>query len=100
MATLIQQGLMQTSTTNVSIEHSHSPARDDGALFTKRPLQCLSCASCDKPLKSVSPIPTGTFSQWKKLPARDPLDRLPKSGTGFSKMLSTIKEPNRMEASG
>ncbi len=80
-------------------ENSHSPLRvgvaasDDQALFTKRPLQCLSCASCDKPLKTVSPTPSGQYSQWKKLPARDPMDRLAKAGTGFSKMLQNIKNP-------
>ena len=100
MSILVQQGLMSTTNVNVSVEHSNSPTREDGALFTKRPIQCLSCGSCDKPLKGVSPIPSGTFSQWKKLPARDPMDRLAKSGTGFSKMLSSIKNPQNMEGSG
>jgi len=54
-----------------------SPARDEGGLFTKKPLGGLSCASCDKQLASVSPLPSGQFSNWKKMPARDPLDRLP-----------------------
>lgn len=81
MNILLQQG-MNTSVIiagGVNDDKSLSPLRDD-ALFTKRPLNCLSCGSCDTKLKSVSPVPTGNFAQWKKLPARDPLDRLPKSG--------------------
>ena len=31
------------------------------------------------------------FTQWKKLPARDPYDRLPKAGHGFSKILQNVK---------
>ncbi len=41
----------------------------------------------------MSPTPSGIYSQWKKLPTRDPMDRLAKAGTGFSKMLQNIKNP-------
>ena len=68
-------------------------SKDDCALFTKKPLGGLSCASCDKQLGSVSPLPSGHFAQWNKMPARDPLDRLPRSGQGFSKMLQNIRTP-------
>jgi hypothetical protein len=48
-------------------------------MFMKKPLGGLSCASCEKKLNSVSSKP-GAFTQWKKMPARDPYDRLPKAG--------------------
>ncbi len=53
--------------------------QEDTAMFSKKPLNGLSCASCEHKLKNLSTKP-GMFQQWKKLPARDPLDRLPRAG--------------------
>jgi len=51
----------------------------DTAMFMKKPLNGISCASCEKNIKKLS-SKAGNFTAWKKLPQRDPLDRLPNSG--------------------
>jgi len=66
--------------------------QEETAMLVKKPLQGFSCASCETKLKNVSQKP-GSFAQWKKMPARDPLDRLPRAGQGFSKILQSIKTP-------
>jgi hypothetical protein len=42
---LVSQGSIKAADGDYS-----SPSRDEGALFTKKPLGGLSCASCDKNL--------------------------------------------------
>ena len=61
-------------------------------MLVKKPLQGFACASCETKLKNVSQKP-GNYAQWKKMPARDPLDRLPLARKGFSKILQSIKNP-------
>lgn len=62
---------------------------EEDAMFSKKPLGGLSCASCEKGLidmygKRVE------FMPWNKLPFRDPAERIARVGQGFSKMLSMI----------
>ena len=62
---------------------------EDDAMFTKKPLGGVSCASCAKDVvdlhgKRVDYLP------WGKLPFRDPSERIARVGQGFSKMLSMI----------
>ena len=66
---------------------------EDHAMFTKKPLGGLSCASCEKKIQNLS-LRAGQHTQWKKMPMRDPMDRLAKAGQGFSRMLQSIKNPN------
>ena len=46
----------------------------------------MACASCETKLKHVPSRP-GSYAHWKKMPVRDPMDRLPRAGQGFSKIL-------------
>ena len=62
---------------------------EEDAMFSKKPLGGMSCASCEKGLidmygKRVE------FMPWNKLPFRDPAERIARVGQGFSKMLSMI----------
>lgn len=62
---------------------------NEDAMFSKKPLGGMSCASCEKDLinmygKKVDYMP------WSKLPFRDPSERIARVGQGFSKMLSMI----------
>lgn len=62
---------------------------EDDAMFTKKPLGGVSCASCTKDVidlygKRVDYLP------WGRLPFRDPQDRIARVGQGFSKMLSMM----------
>ncbi|CAI2384200.1 unnamed protein product [Moneuplotes crassus] len=60
--------------------------RDD-AMFSKKPLQGVSCASCDKNVVNLQGLPAD-FYNWKKLPQSK--DRIPMMGQGFSRMLQSI----------
>jgi len=64
---------------------------DDGdkAMLSKKPLGGNFCGSCERDIKNLNPN-AGHHLPWKKLPARDPTDRLPMSGQGFSKMLQQV----------
>ena len=64
-------------------------SNEEDAMFSKKPLGGLSCASCEKGLidmygKRVE------FMPWNKLPFRDPAERIARVGQGFSKMLSMV----------
>lgn len=61
----------------------------DEAMFSKKPLQDLSCASCEKGLVDLYGKRVD-FTPWSKLPFRDPSERIARVGQGFSKMLSMI----------
>lgn len=59
-------------------------------MFSKKPLQGMSCASCDKDIMSMY-ANRSDFYPWNKLPLRDPQERITRVGQGFSKMLSTVR---------
>lgn len=62
---------------------------DEDAMFSKKPLGGLSCASCEKDLVNMMGKKV-EFMPWNKLPFRDPAERIARVGQGFSKMLSMI----------
>lgn len=59
-------------------------------MFSKKPLQGWSCASCDKDIMNMYGNKSEYFP-WMKLPLRDPSDRISRVGQGFSRILSTVK---------
>mmetsp|Transcript_23621 Transcript_23621/g.23312 ORF Transcript_23621/g.23312 Transcript_23621/m.23312 type:complete len:284 (-) Transcript_23621:168-1019(-) len=68
--------------------HSHHE-HDDDAMFTKKPLGGMSCASCEKDIINLQGK-KADYLPWNKFPFRDPSERIAKVGQGFSKMLSMI----------
>jgi hypothetical protein len=53
----------------------------DDAMLTKRPLHNQSfCASCDKEVLNLYQKKYADFQSWKKLPFRNPGDRIAKVG--------------------
>ena len=62
---------------------------EEDAMFSKKPLGGLSCASCEKYLVNMMGKKV-EYMPWQKLPFRDPAERIARVGQGFSKMLSMI----------
>ena len=59
-------------------------------MFTKKNLGINNCASCEKGLVGLQGMPV-EHTAWKKLPFREPGERIARYAAGFSKMLSTIQ---------
>lgn len=59
-------------------------------MFSKRHLGPQACASCEKNLVNMYGQAVD-FYAWKKLPFRDPSERIARYGQGFSKILSYMK---------
>ena len=62
---------------------------EDDAMFTKKPLGGMSCASCEKDLINISGMPVDYYA-WKKMPARNQPDRIARYGQGYSKLLCNL----------
>lgn len=52
---------------------------EDDAMFSKKPLGPMNCASCDKNLVNMIGMPAEYYT-WKRLPFRDPTDRIARFG--------------------
>ena len=63
---------------------------EDDAMFSKRHLGPQACASCEKNLINMYGQ-QADYYVWKKLPFRDPSERIARYGPGFSKILSHMK---------
>jgi hypothetical protein len=62
----------------------------DDAMFTRKPVGPVQCASCEKGIVNL----LGTqadYLAWKKLPFREPNERIAKYGQGFSKILNMMR---------
>lgn len=66
---------------------------EDNAMFSKKPLGGISCASCEKNLINLQQKPS-EFYNWNRFPVRDPSERIARVGQGFSRMLSSMKPEN------
>ena len=61
-------------------DHEDKPNEGETAMFLKKPLGGFSCASCEKNIKQVSNKAGSNYQHWKRMPVRDPMDRLPRAG--------------------
>lgn len=59
-------------------------------MFTRKPYGPVTCASCEKDIINLGGQ-KADYLVWKRLPFREPNDRIAKYGQGFSKMLNMIK---------
>lgn len=62
---------------------------EEDAMFTRKPLQGLTCASCEKDVFNIYGK-KADYIPWGKLPYREPSERIARVGKGFSKMLSLV----------
>ena len=74
---------------NLIMSKGGTGENEEDAMFSKKPLGGLSCASCEKGLIDMYGRRV-EFMPWNKLPFRDPAERIARVGQGFSKMLSMI----------
>ena len=74
---------------NLIMSKGGNGENEEDAMFSKKPLGGLSCASCEKGLVDMYGKRV-EFLPWSKLPFRDPAERIARVGQGFSKMLSMI----------
>ena len=75
---------------NLMQRQDASRKKEDDAMFSKRHLGPLACASCEKDLVNMQGTAVDHYA-WKKLPFRDPNERISKYGKGFSRMLSEVR---------
>ena len=59
----------------------------DDAMFSRKPLEGISCASCEKNLINLSGLPAQYYN-WKKMPQSH--ERIPMVGQGFSWILQSL----------
>jgi hypothetical protein len=63
---------------------------EQDAMFSKRHLGPMACASCEKNLVNMYGQ-KADYLPWNKLPFRDPSERIARYGQGFSKILSHMR---------
>lgn len=71
----------------------------DDAMFSKRHLGPLACASCEKNIINMYGQKVD-HHVWNKLPFRDPNERIARYGQGFSKILSHMRPSDLLTGSG
>lgn len=65
------------------------PTEDD-AMFTKKYVGPANCASCEKGIINLIGQPVD-YHAWKRLPFREPSERIARYGQGFSKILTMMR---------
>mmetsp|Transcript_11511 Transcript_11511/g.17349 ORF Transcript_11511/g.17349 Transcript_11511/m.17349 type:complete len:95 (-) Transcript_11511:388-672(-) len=68
-------------------------------MFSKKHIGPFACASCEKNLVNLHGQ-AADHTAWKKLPFRDPNERIARYGQGFSKILSHMKPNGGLSTSG
>lgn len=58
---------------------THTHENEDDAMFTKKPLGGMSCASCEKDIINLQGKKVN-FHPWSKFPFRDPSERIARVG--------------------
>ena len=69
---------------------------EEDAMFSKKHVHPSACASSEKNLVNMYGQQVDYYA-WKRLPFRDPNERLAKYGKGFSKMLSDVRSYSTTE---
>ena len=63
-------------------------------MLSKKNLGPIACASCEKDLINMSGLPVD-YHVWKGMPQREVGERIARYGSGFSKILSTLRDDPR-----
>jgi len=73
----------------VNANKKENPNEDD-AMFTKKYVGPVNCASCEKGIVNLIGQPVD-YHAWKRLPFREPSERIARYGQGFSKILTMMR---------
>lgn len=63
---------------------------EESGMFTKKYVGPVNCASCEKGVVNLLAQPVD-YHVWKRLPFREPSERIARYGQGFSKILTMMK---------
>lgn len=63
---------------------------EESAMFSKKYVGPANCASCEKNIVNLLGQPVD-YHVWKRLPFREPSERIARYGQGFSKILTMMK---------
>ena len=64
---------------------------DETAMLSKKQIGPMACASCEKNLVNLEAL-QADYTAWRKLPFRDPSERIARYGPGFSRILMSVGE--------
>ena len=81
----------------MSMDTHRAAGNEDDAMFTKKHLGPMNCASCEKNIVNLEGR-MADYLPWKRLPFKDPSERISKYGPGFSKILQMLR-PERSNES-
>lgn len=70
--------------------NSGNNGQNDDAMFSKKYVGPHNCASCDKDILNLNGSPAD-YHAWKRLPFREPSERIARYGQGFSKILTMMR---------
>lgn len=72
------------------VANQNKAPQEESAMFTKKYVGPVNCASCEKDIVNLLAQPVD-YHVWKRLPFREPSERIARYGQGFSKILTMMK---------
>lgn len=72
------------------VANQNKGPQEESAMFTKKYVGPVNCASCEKDIVNLLAQPVD-YHVWKRLPFREPSERIARYGQGFSKILTMMK---------
>jgi hypothetical protein len=81
----------------MNLETNRGNGNEEDAMFTKKHLGPVNCASCEKNVVNLEGR-MADFLPWKRLPFKEPGERISKYGPGFSKILQMLRPERSVDA--
>ena len=81
----------------MNMDTNRAHGNEDDAMLTKKPYGPVACASCEKNIVNLEGR-MAEFLPWKRLPFKDPGERISKYGPGFSKILQMLRPERSVDA--
>jgi hypothetical protein len=83
----------------MNLDSNRVTGNEDDAMFTKKHLGPIACASCEKNIVNLEGR-MADFLPWKRLPFKEPGERISKFGPGFSRILQMLRPEKSLEGIG
>lgn len=87
----LEKALKQLHEMIKGLEGMGQTEQANDAMFTKKYVGPVDCASCDKNITNLNGLRADQVS-WNRLPFREPAERIAKYGAGFSRFLQATSE--------